>query len=135
MSRAVGEGSHRRPRKQKSWKMKAAQEAGEEYYDPTREDNIKGRTETRLALREEHLEDPTVALDKALKCVEHLYQRSWPKVVWGRCFLHWLALASSKVCGESRSRRASGPTWIRWFAHSFHGMKYGPHGELFFFLI
>ena len=29
------------------WKMKAAKEAGEEYYDPTREDNIWGRNETR----------------------------------------------------------------------------------------
>ena len=28
------------------WKMKAAKEAGEEYYDPVREDNINGR-ETR----------------------------------------------------------------------------------------
>ena len=51
--------------------MKAATDAGEEYYDPTREDNIKRRNETRLALWEEHLRDPTVALDKALKCVEN----------------------------------------------------------------
>ena len=45
------------------WKMKAAEEAGEEYYDPTREHNIKGRNETRLALWEEHPKDPIVALD------------------------------------------------------------------------
>ena len=50
--------------------MKAAKDAGEEYYDPTREDNIKGRNETRLALWEEHLKDPIVALDKAQKCVD-----------------------------------------------------------------
>ena len=37
--------------------------------DSTREDNIKGRNETRLALWEEHLKDPIVALNKALKCV------------------------------------------------------------------
>ena len=42
------------------WKMKTAKDAGEEYYDPTREEGIK-----------EHLKDPIVALDKALKCVEN----------------------------------------------------------------
>ena len=52
-------------------KMKAAKDAGEEYYDPTREDNIKGRSETILALWEEHLKSPIVAQDKALKCVEY----------------------------------------------------------------
>ena len=55
------------------WKIKAAKDAGEEYFDSTREDNIKGRNKTRLALWEEHLKDPLVALDKALKCVEGLY--------------------------------------------------------------
>ena len=50
--------------------MKAAKDAGEEYYDPMREDNILVRNKTILALCEEHLKDPIVALDKALKCVE-----------------------------------------------------------------
>ena len=64
--------SHRRPREQKPlWKMKGAKYAGEKYYHPEREDNILGRNKTRLALGEEHLKDPTVALDKALKCVEN----------------------------------------------------------------
>ena len=45
--------------------MKAAKEAGEEYNDPTRVDNIRRRNETRSALWEEHLKDPIVALDKA----------------------------------------------------------------------
>ena len=79
--------------------MKAAKDSGEEYYDPTLEDNILGRNRTRLALWEEHLKDPTqsakitfweeikrdwncgkstcktpiVALDTALKCVESSY--------------------------------------------------------------
>ena len=39
--------------------------------DPVREDDILVRNKTRLALWEEHLEDPIVALDKALKCVEN----------------------------------------------------------------
>ena len=42
--------------------MKAAKDAGEKYYYPTREDNVKGRNETTLALLEEHLKDPIVAL-------------------------------------------------------------------------
>ena len=53
------------PESKSLWKMKAAKDAGEEYYDPTRKDNIRGRNDTRLALREEHLKDPIVALDKA----------------------------------------------------------------------
>ena len=32
------------------WKMKAVKDAGEEYYDPAREDNILGRNKTRSAL-------------------------------------------------------------------------------------
>ena len=51
--------------------MKAVKEAGEEHHEPTREDNIRGRNETRLALGEEHLKDPSAALDKALKWVEN----------------------------------------------------------------
>ena len=57
--------------------MKAAKDAGDEYHDPTREDNIQGRNETRLTLWEEHIKDPIVALDKALKCVEISCWRSW----------------------------------------------------------
>ena len=53
--------------------MKAAKDAGGQYYDPTHEDNIKGRNETKLALWEEHLKDPIVALHKAMKCVEVQY--------------------------------------------------------------
>ena len=36
-------------------------------------DNILGRNKTRLELWEEHLKDPIVALDKALKCLEKPY--------------------------------------------------------------
>ena len=70
MSRAVGVKKPQEAQKAKAlWKMKAAKEAGEEYYDPTREDNILRRNKTRLARWEEHLKDPIVALDKALGCV------------------------------------------------------------------
>ena len=44
------------------WKMKEAKDAGEEYYLPMRENNIKGRNKTILSLWEEHLKDPIVAL-------------------------------------------------------------------------
>ena len=47
--------------------MKAAKDVGEEYCDPTREDNILGRSKTRLALWEEHLKHPVVALDKSFE--------------------------------------------------------------------
>ena len=56
------------------WKMKAARDCGEDFYDPERKDNILGRKKKRLELWEEHLKDPIVALDKALKCVENQYQ-------------------------------------------------------------
>ena len=65
------------------WKMKAAKDSGEEYYDPDREDNILVRNKTRLELWEEHLKDPIVALDKALKCVENSCWRvSGPRTLW-----------------------------------------------------
>ena len=68
VSRAVGVKKPQEAQKADAlWKMKAAGEAGEEYYDSTREDDIKGRNKTRLALWEEHLKDPIVALDKAPK--------------------------------------------------------------------
>ena len=83
-----------------------------------------GRNKTRLELRDEHLKDPIVALDKALKCVEN----SWWSV-WGSN-PQWPVLASSEVCGKSRSRRAFGPTWIRWIVcvyaqHPASGMFQG----------
>ena len=34
-------------------------------------DNISGRNKTRLEQWEEHLKDPTTAVDKDLKCVEN----------------------------------------------------------------
>ena len=51
-------------------KTKKRRHFGEEFDDPERKDNLCGRNKTRLELWEEHLKDPIVALDKALKCVE-----------------------------------------------------------------
>ena len=41
--------------------MKAAKDRKEEFFDPTRKDNILGRNTTRLELWEEHFKDPIVA--------------------------------------------------------------------------
>ena len=53
------------------WIMKAAKDAGEEYYDPERADNILVTNRTRLALSEEHPKDRIEALDEALNCVDN----------------------------------------------------------------
>ena len=51
LSRAVGVKKPQEAQKAKAlWKMKVAKDAGEEYDDPEREDNILGRNNTRLAL-------------------------------------------------------------------------------------
>ena len=51
MSRTVDVKKPQEAQKAKAlWKMMAAKEAGEQHYDTTREDNIRGRNETRLAL-------------------------------------------------------------------------------------
>ena len=51
--------------------MKAAKDREEEFFDAVREDNILGKNKTRLELWEEHLKDPIVAWDKALKLPEN----------------------------------------------------------------
>ena len=72
MSRAVGvKQPHKAQKAKVLWKMKAAKDAGEEYCDRVREDNILERDKARLVLWEEHPKDSIVALDKALKCVEN----------------------------------------------------------------
>ena len=71
-SRAVGVKKPNGRQKAKAlWKMKAAKDGREDFYDPERNDNFLGRNKTRLKLWEEHLKDPIVALDKALRCVEN----------------------------------------------------------------
>ena len=75
MSKATGVKTPSESQKAKAlWAMKTAKDRGVDFYDPARQDNIMGRNQTRLQLREEHLKDPIIALDKALKCVENQYQ-------------------------------------------------------------
>ena len=61
--------------------MRAAKDRKEEFYDPAREEDISRRNKTRLELWEEHLKDPIVALDKALKCLGDQYE-SWLEALW-----------------------------------------------------
>ena len=137
MSRAAGVTKPQEAQKVK-WtneELKAAKDAGEEYYDPVREDNILGRNRTRLALWEGHLKDSIVALEKALKCVEHSYTKVLARVLCGGSDTQWPALASSKVCGKSRSGRAFGPTWIQWIVcvyaqHPWYGTYQGSTGRM-----
>ena len=71
MSKAAGERKPNESQKAKVlWKMKAARDSGEDFYDPERKDNCLGRNKTRLELWEEHFKDPIVALGEALKCLE-----------------------------------------------------------------
>ena len=93
--------------------MKAAKDAGEEYYDPMREDNILERNKTRLALWEEHFKDRIGALGKALKCVDKFYLWSRPQCLVGGVSCNACRWLPQKF-GKSRSGRAFGSTWIRW---------------------
>ena len=74
MSWAVGVKKPQEAQKARAlWAMKAAKDRKEEFYDSAREQDISRRNGMRLELWEEHLKDPIVALDKALKCVESQY--------------------------------------------------------------
>ena len=77
MSKAVGAKKPHEAQKAKAlpslWAMKAAPDRSEYFYDPARKENILRRNRTRLESWEEHLKDPIVALDKAVKCVENQY--------------------------------------------------------------
>ena len=55
------------------WAMKAAKDREEDFHDPAREENILGRKQTRQELWKEHLKDPIIALDKALKYLDNQY--------------------------------------------------------------
>ena len=144
MSRAVEVKKPQEAQKAKALsKMKAAKEAGEEYNDPTCQDNILGRNQTRFALWEEHLKDPVVALDQSVEVRgEFVLEGLGPSAWWKEC----LALA----CAGFFQRLWEKPIWegVWPFLDPMDGVclrtasmewnvpgKYGPHGELFFFPI
>ena len=133
MSRAVEVKKPQEAQKAKAlWNLKAPKGAGEEHCDPGRKDNILKINKTRLAFWEEHLKDPIVALDKALKCVENSCWKVWARELCGGSVLQW-SVASSNVCGRSRSGRAFGPTWTHgivcvYAQHPWSGMYQGSTG-------
>ena len=127
--------------------MKAASDRDEEFYDPARTEDILGRTQTRLELREAHLKDPVAALAKALECLEAANKR-WHLVsqivVVKLLSSQWRS--ASQVLAKHVVRvlfgKGSGLSWTHgmlWVcarqpaSRMFQG-KCGPHGELFFFL-
>ena len=98
-------------------------------------DYILGRNKTRLALWEEHLKDPIVALDKALESwsedclVETVTDgRRWPPSKFVGKKPIWEGVWSYLDPWDSVRLRTASMVWI-WPG------KYGPHGELLFFLI
>ena len=117
------------------WQMKAAKDAGEKYYDPTREDNIGKKQDTISTSGRAPQRSDCGTGQSPEVCGEFVLAVS-VRVLCGGSVLQWLAPASSKVCGKDRSGRAFGPAWIQWTVcvYALPG-KYGPHGELFFFLI
>ena len=107
-----------------------------------RENNIKLTNETRLALWEEHLEIPIVALDKALKYGKLILRGLGPSARWKQC----LAMAGVGFLQSLWEKPIWEGVWpyldpmvsvclrtasMEWNVPG----KYGPHGELFFFLI
>ena len=126
MSRAAVRNHIEPPKAKALWKMKAAEDRREDVYDPDRKDNILRRNKTRLELCEEHVKDPIVALDKALKNVENSYWRVLLALEpCGGSDRQWPVWSSFKICGRSRSGRAFGPSWIRWivFVYAQHPCK------------
>ena len=150
MSKATGAKKPSESQKAKFlWATKAAKDREEEYFDLAPKKNIMGRTKTRLDLLEEHLKDPIIFLEKALKCLEN-------PVTAGQCFdasrgkVVWIAMACSCVGTKILQKMWDGPflegvwpcldSWdsVRLRTASTYWNipgKYGPHGELFFFLV
>ena len=105
MSRAVGVKKPQEARKAKGlWKIKAAKDAGEEYHDSTRKDNIQGQD---WHFWEVHLKDPIVALDKVLNCVESSYSRSRPGCLVEGC----LAMAGVGFLQSLREKQIWEGAW------------------------
>ena len=120
--------------------MKAAWDRCEDCYDPARKEDILGRTKTRLELWEEHLKDPITAPAESVG-------------VFGS-FLFSAGFANRGGCNglgaKILQQMWEGPCWegvLPWLdpwdvvllrtSSSYWNVlqKYGPHSELFFFLI
>ena len=75
MSKAAGAKRPSESQKAKAlWAVKTANGRRDEFFDSTRKKKFWEENRKILELLEEHLQDPVVALDKALKCVQNQYQ-------------------------------------------------------------
>ena len=62
--------------------MKAAKDAGEEYYDPERKDNIMERNKTRLELWEEPQRPDRDTGQSSEVCGESVLESFGPRIFW-----------------------------------------------------
>ena len=101
------------------------------------------RNKTRLALWEEHLKDPIQALDNALKCLEHSWSKVLPRDLLWRKRSAMAGVGLLQSLWEKLIRKGIWPyldpmdsVCLR-TASTVRNVpgKYGPPGELFFFLI
>ena len=101
MSRAVGVKKSQEAQKAKAlWKMKAAKDAGEEYYDPTREENIFGKKQDKISILGRAPQRSDCGVGQGFEmCCKFVLESLGPSVP------QWPVLASSKLCGKSRSVR------------------------------
>ena len=61
------------PKAKALWKMTAAKDRREDFFDPERKDNILVRNNARLEVWEEHAKRPDRSTGQSLKCVENGY--------------------------------------------------------------
>ena len=83
------------------------------------------RQNPRLALWEEHLNDPIVALEKALKCVENSCWKVLARVLCGGSVLRGWCWLPPKFVGKAGLRGRLAQTWIQWIVCVYvHGVEF-----------
>ena len=98
--------------------MKAAKDRREEYYDPAKITFWEGKRHDWSW--EEHIKDPVIALDKALKCLENPYcglTSGSKRLVESRVNCHGLQLCGHQDVAQDVRKavlgKASGLAWTR----------------------
>ena len=108
--------------------MKAARDSGEDFYTQSAKTTFWEDTKNRLELWEEqHLKDPILALDEALKCVEDQYQVDYWLETFCGIGLQW---PGSGMVPKMRGKPLWESVWLflesvgqRSFAHSLHALE------------
>ena len=133
------------------WAMKAAWDRSEEYSDPVRKEDILDRTKNPPGFVGRTSQRPDCGPGKSFGMLGESLQRLAFGLTVCCCqplSSQWLAASLAqrfcKRCGMGPVGKASGLAWTREtccvFAHTIQQLKkvlgkYGPHSELFFFLI